>query len=370
MVSIPPKIPGPKPIRAGRISVHPLWADSLGAKCFATLIETPDMRILVDPGASEMQPSYPLTRRQRGRIRHRAVERIRETARTCDTVVITHYHHDHYLAPEEGKRVYLGKQLWIKNPNVWINRSQRNRARRFLESLRDGVVRSRAPESIEPDPDLDIPHPTAGLREAMRRSYGEYQSRRDELLAKGHEWFEGLRRMWTTEPWIPEMADRRTRVRFADGESIGRGGTRLRFSRPLFHGIEYARLGWVIAVAVEYGRSKVLYTSDIQGPTIEDYGSWILREDPDVLILDGPPTYLFGFMVNRINLTRAVRNLVRIVRASSARVILLDHHPARESRYRERLAEVYDEARGMRRRVLTVAEWFDLEPLALTLSEK
>jgi predicted metallo-beta-lactamase superfamily hydrolase len=109
----------------------------------------------------------------------------------------------------------------------------------------------------------------------------------------------------------------------------------------------------VIAVVIEYGHAKVLYTSDVQGPTIEDYASWIIREDPDVLIVDGPPTYLFGFTVNRINLDRAIRNLIRILRETTTRVILLDHHAAARAR----------------RRILTVAEWYGQTPLATALAE-
>ena len=39
---------------------------------------------------------------------------------------------------------------------------------------------------------------------------------------------------------------------------------------------------------------------------IEDYAQWIIDENPDILILDGPPTCLFGYMVIRNNLQRAI----------------------------------------------------------------
>jgi predicted metallo-beta-lactamase superfamily hydrolase len=367
MPTIPPKIPGPKPIRAGRINVHPIWADSLGAKSFATMVETPDLRILIDPGASEMQPSFPFTERQRKKVHQKALMLLRQAARTADHIVISHYHFDHYVHPSEGKKMYTGKQIWVKNPNLWINGSQWKRARRFFGELRESVLKTPQPAYVAPDPDRAIPHPMAGLKQAKRKSFGDYGGRRQELLDKGLRWFEGLRSQWLSEPWIPEMADRRTRVRFADGEVFGQGKTRVRFSPPLFHGIEYARVGWVVAVTVECGNSKVLYTSDIQGPTIEDYASWIIREDPDVLVLDGPPSYLFGFLVNRINLDRSIRNLIRIIRSTSTKTILLDHHLLREARYRDRLADVYAEAEKTRRRVLTVAEWYGLEPIVLQL---
>jgi predicted metallo-beta-lactamase superfamily hydrolase len=369
MIHVPPKIGGPKPIRSGRIRVHPIWADSLGAKTFATLVETPDLRILIDPGAAEMQPSFPFTERQRTKVRQRAISQLRQAARTSDMVVITHYHYDHYLMPSEGKRIYQGKEIWVKNPNLWINGSQWKRARLFFEALRTSVLRTQGPDSVQPDPKVTIPHPMAALAEARKKSFGDYQERRQELLAKGHEWFEGLCRQWRSGPWIPEAADRRTRVRFADGQVFHQGKTIVRFTPPLFHGIEYARVGWVVAVAVEYGRAKVLYTSDIQGPTIEDYATWIIRENPDVLLLDGPPTYLYGFLVNRINLLRSVKNLIRILRRTTSRIILLDHHLLREARYRERIAEVYTEVERTGRQVLTVAEWYGQRPIVLEMEQ-
>lgn len=56
----------------------------------------------------------------------------------------------------------------------------------------------------------------------------------------------------------------------------------------------------------------LLYTSDLQGSSIEDYTSWIIRENPDILILDGSVSYLLGYMLNKINLKRAVGNLISV----------------------------------------------------------
>jgi len=44
-----------KIIIAGEIKVKPIFFDSLGAKCMSVLIKTPDIRLLVDPGAAGMQ---------------------------------------------------------------------------------------------------------------------------------------------------------------------------------------------------------------------------------------------------------------------------------------------------------------------------
>ena len=36
-----------------------IWFDSLGAKSTCTLVRTPDISILIDPGAAIMQPGFP-----------------------------------------------------------------------------------------------------------------------------------------------------------------------------------------------------------------------------------------------------------------------------------------------------------------------
>ena len=138
--------------------------------------------------------------------------------------------------------------------------------------------------------------------------------------------------------------------------------------RDSFHGVEYDRVGWVFSLVVERSGAKLLYSSDLQGPIIEDYAEWIVSEDPDILILDGPPTYLLGYMLNRINLGRAVENICRIVRAVKADPIILDHHLLRDPRYARRVSRVYEVARETGKKVLTVAELMGEEPMALRVA--
>jgi hypothetical protein len=124
-----------KPIEAGEIRTHLLWFDSMGAKSSSILVETPDVKILVDPGAAEMQPSYPLLKLRKGRYREKALGKICEAAKEADTIFISHHHYDHHTLPAEESKLYEGKRLWIKDPNRWINRSQWKRARVFLDQI-------------------------------------------------------------------------------------------------------------------------------------------------------------------------------------------------------------------------------------------
>lgn len=359
-------------LRAGDIEVRPLWSDSLGAKSSSVLVRTPDLSILIDPGAAAMQPSFPLPGEVKEELKQKALRTIWRASSKADAVVITHYHHDHYTRLGQGpeaRSVYEGKLVWAKNPNSYINKSQWQRARDFYSELCREIGHLDLEELLVPPARRSFEDPVGRLRLALRRDFGDYQGRREELLEKGRSWFLRLARgLWARRPWIPELELGRTRVVFADGLEDEVGHTAVRFPGPFFHGVEYDRVGWVFSVVVERKGAKLLYSSDLQGPVIEDYAEWIISEDPDILILDGPPTYLLGYMLNRVNLGRAVENICRIIRAVRADPIILDHHLLRDVRYARRIGRVYEVAREIGKKVLTVAELMGEEPMALKIA--
>lgn len=352
-------------LSVGGLSVQPVWFDSLGAKSSCTLIKTPDVAILVDPGAAEMQPSYPLAQRIKKELRQKAVAAIAADAEEADTVFISHYHYDHHLLPQEAPDLYAGKRLWIKDPNRWICRSQWGRARKFLAQL-SGTSTAQAMRSELPKRAVKIPKdPLEDLPLARAKDYAGYEERKRELVRKGRLRFQQLVDFWSSNPTVSESKLAHVNVSFADGREVKIGLTTMRFTRPMFHGLEYTGLGWVIGLVVEYQGAKAVYTSDVQGPTIEDYAQWIIEENPWVLIVDGPPTYMFGFMVNRINLNRCIENMCRVIRSTSIQTIIYDHHLLRERKYKERTAKVWDVAREEGKRVVTAAEQLGREPLIL-----
>ena len=356
-------------LKAGSIRVRLVWFDSLGAKSSCLLVKTPDVRVLVDPGAAAMQPSFPLPSHVKEELKLRAYRAIEGAARRADAVIITHYHYDHHVRfdfPIGARAIYEGKVIWAKDPNCYINKSQWERARLLLGQMCSELADLELEELLVPPAKRSFKDPVAGLRLALERDFGDYQARREELMAKGRRWFEKLARtLWARRPWLPsELELGRTRVEFVDGQEREVGRTLLRFEGPFFHGVEYDRVGWVISVVVEHGGAKLIYSSDLQGPIIEDYAAWLAREDPDLLVLDGPPTYLLGYMLNKTNLARAVENICLIVREVKADPIILDHHLLRDTRYRERLALAYEAAREAGRRLLTAAEWLGREPVA------
>ena len=219
---------------------------------------------------------------------------------------------------------------------------------------------------LEPE-EKEYPDPLQDLTEALRRDYGDYAKRKQQLLSMGLQWFMERVSKWKSYKRIPEIHGNDTIVEFVDGRTIEYEGVRIKFTKPLFHGVEFSRVGWIISVIIELPKAKVYYSSDVNGPIIEDYALMIIDEDPDILVLDGPPTYLLGYMLNQINLNRAIENLVRIIDESSRlKLIIYDHHLVREPRFRERTMKAWREAEKKGITMLTAAEYLGLKPHVLS----
>mgnify|MGYP000268172655 FL=1 len=189
-----------------------------------------------------------------------------------------------------------------------------------------------------------------------------------ELLRKGKKWFQKRVEKWNSWKLIPELKSENCKVLFSDGKEYVFEGTNIRFSRPFFHGIEYARVGWVIATTIIKDGEKLIHTSDLEGPVIEDQAEWIIKENPDILILDGPSTYLIPYMLNLINLRRAVKNLCRIIEeAENLKLVIYDHHLLRDRRFKDRVREVYKKSSEVGVEVTTAAEYLGEEPVILRI---
>ena len=120
------------------------------------------------------------------------------------------------------------------------------------------------------------------------------------------------------------------------------GDTTLSFSPPFFHGPENVRLGYVIMTTVDDSSQKLLHASDVQGPVTEDARDYIIKQNPDVLIMDGPPTLFLGWRFSTQNLIDASDNLISIIEKTQCKVIL-DHHLLRDLNYKKRFEKPYQQ---------------------------
>jgi hypothetical protein len=116
-----------------------LAGESYGVRSLAAFVRTRRHRYLFDPGVSlaprrSKLPPHPLE----VAASYLARERIVQAAAEADTIVLTHYHHDHFTPfmfrehewsdEETARTLYRGRRLLGKSPSHDLNYNQRRRA--------------------------------------------------------------------------------------------------------------------------------------------------------------------------------------------------------------------------------------------------
>lgn len=127
-------------------------------------------------------------------------------------------------------------------------------------------------------------------------------------------------------------------VKTADNQEFVFGHTRVVFSPPLLHGTSPS-LGFVVGVLIEDDQ-KLLYTSDVQGPLNQESVDFIVAHQPDIIILDGPPTYLVGSHYKKSDIAQAMENTKKIISSISATTFIIDHHLLRDLNWQEYVTEL------------------------------
>ncbi|MBW2987049.1 MBL fold metallo-hydrolase [Candidatus Woesearchaeota archaeon] len=147
-------------------------------------------------------------------------------------------------------------------------------------------------------------------------------------------------------------------IRAIDGRELRIGRTKIKFSKPMWHGPEKSKVGYVLMVSIEdtIKHKKLLFTSDLDGPYIEKYANAIIKEKPDVLVMDGFPTYLLGFIASYENLKKVLKNTIKILEKTKCEQYIIDHHLLRDYRYREIYYEVFKRAKELKKNIKTAAE--------------
>jgi hypothetical protein len=140
---------------------------------------------------------------------------------------------------------------------------------------------------------------------------------------------------------------------YCDGKEFEWGKTKISFSKAFPHGPEGVRVGTVLITTIKAEDFTLVHGSDTQGPVVKEAADWIIKQKPDFLIMDGPPTLFLGWKFSKKSLEDASENLVRILKETNCEVIL-DHHLARDLKYKERFSEPY---RVGKERVKTFAEY-------------
>jgi predicted metallo-beta-lactamase superfamily hydrolase len=263
-----------------------------------TLVETPDVSILIDAGASLGRRFGLLPHPKEYEALRQARSAIAQAASSAHIITASHYHYDHYTAAwsnvdaiwtwssrDEAERIYSDKILLVKDWRKDVNPSQRKRGWIFQEIIKD--------------------------------------SSRQFLVA--------------------------------DGQSFRAGDTVISFSRPVPHGEEDTQLGWTLITTISRDGGTLVHASDIQGPILDSTAKLLLDSQPQTLIIGGPPLYLSDYKIGQESLSAALSNLISL--AKRIPLMILDHHLLRAENWREYCSPVFEAARASGHRVLTAAEF-------------
>ncbi len=275
----------------------------------ATLVETDDVTLVIDPG-SALGPRFNLNPHEREYVALARTRRdILEAARDADVLTISHYHFDHYVpsfenwlwnwsSPELAAKLYTGKLILAKDIGTNVNFSQRKRGYMF-------------------------------------------QKLNTELAKE---------------------------IKVADGQVFKFDNTALEFSPPVYHGPEGSALGYVLMLTVRTPGCSLVHAPDVQGPMYDGPLKLILAQKPDLVLTGGPPTYLEGFKVDSGVLATAQRNLVTL--AQHVPRLVVDHHLLRSPDYLQYLQPAVQAAERAGNRLTTAAELVGQEPLLLEARRK
>ncbi|RZN67920.1 MAG: MBL fold metallo-hydrolase [Candidatus Methanolliviera hydrocarbonicum] len=270
------------------LDIFPLAYESFGVRSMATFLETKDLKVIIDPGVSLAPRRFNLPPHPIEVKREEACwKRVKEYLQRSEYVFITHYHYDHYNPL--GVDLLRGKELWIKDYENKINKSQRKRSSDLIKRLGDN-----------------------------------------------------------------------SNINVADGREFDIGGTQISFSNPVFHGAN-DRLGYVVEVFISYKKESFLFTSDVEGPSLEDQITFILEKSPKTIFIDGPMTYMLGFRYSAKSLEDSIENLKRIIDETDVKKMIMDHHLLRDINYKEKIADLYEYSEEKGVQILSAAEYIGRE---------
>jgi len=253
------------------MKITPLASESLGVRSLAVYVEVGKRGILIDPGVALGPKRYslpPANAELEALAKSR--EKIQAYAEKADIITISHYHYDHHTP--------------------------------FFEGLYESSSPERAKEIYE-GKILLIKHPRENINFSQRKRAWAFL-KNAEPIAK--------------------------RIEYADGRLFDFGDFIMEFSPAVPHGSEGTKLGFVLMVMIDDGTKRIIHASDTQflnRTSVE----WIIKQVPDLIIGDGPPTYLEGYRVKDA-WTTGRKNLNEVIKETGAKIIL-DHHLIRDKRY-------------------------------------
>ncbi|MEM2897325.1 MAG: hypothetical protein QXG01_07150 [Candidatus Bathyarchaeia archaeon] len=156
--------------------------------------------------------------------------------------------------------------------------------------------------------------------------------------------------------FLEVIKNRPEKIEYCDGNKFMFGNTLLEFSKPVYHGTN-PRLGYVVEILIDDGVEHFVYTSDVEGASIQDQVEFVLCSKPNVLYVDGPMSYMLGYRYSKKSLEGSVKNLIKTIGTHPLKTLILDHHLLRDLKWKEKLSDVINEAKDKKVEVKTAADY-------------
>ncbi len=166
--------------------------------------------------------------------------------------------------------------------------------------------------------------------------------------------------------FLKQIGDLPSEIIYADGGVFSFGDTLIKISDPVPHG-PGTKLGWVIQVYVDDGKESLIFTSDVEGPALDEQVSFILENKPSIVILDGPMTYMLGYRYSNDNFKRSLENIEKIINEPNVKKLIIDHHFLRDIKWFERIGN-FEHHVG--KKILTAAHYLNKKPNLLEAKRK
>ncbi len=155
--------------------------------------------------------------------------------------------------------------------------------------------------------------------------------------------------------FLQQIKDLPQKLEYSDGREFQFGNTKIKFSQSVFHGTN-SKLGYVTEVLIDDGY-RFIHTSDVEGPSLDDQTEFILQNKPNLVILDGPLSYMLGFRYSQESLNASLENMIKIIENCPLDSLIIDHHFLRDLKWKERIAKVFDVAEKRDVKIQTAAEF-------------
>ncbi len=149
-------------------------------------------------------------------------------------------------------------------------------------------------------------------------------------------------------------------IDYCDGKSYEFDDLIIELSQPVFHGAN-DKLGYVVEVYVDDGKSSFLFSSDVEGPIHEHQLEFMLEKNAEVVFIDGPMTYMMGYRFSQKSFQSSVENIKKLIEKTDVKKLVLDHHLTRDLKWREKLRDVFAKAEEHSVEVLSAAEFAGVE---------